>query len=58
MNKIKSLITILSFITLLLFLGQSSIIAQRVVQVPQGVGTLNEAIDGDTTAIGERTWIM
>ncbi len=28
--------------------------AQRIVNVPQGVGTLNEAIDSDTTETGER----
>ncbi len=46
---------IFSFVVILLFLGlATSINAQRIVNVGQGVGTLNEAIDSDTTATGER----
>ena len=39
---------------LLLSLLSLGVLAQRIVEVPQGVGTLNEAVDGDTTATGER----
>jgi hypothetical protein len=35
--------------------GISLVNAQRVVQVAPGVGSLNDAIDGDTTAAGART---
>ena len=46
---------ILNFVVILLFLGlTTSINAQRIVNVAQGLGTLNEAIDSDTTATGER----
>ncbi len=41
-----------SFVILMTF--GISLTAQRIVQVPQGVGTLNDAIDGDTTATGDR----
>ncbi len=38
-----------------LWFGLSGVIfAQRIVNVPQGVGTLNTAIDGDTLANGDR----
>ncbi len=47
-----SLIGVLAM--LLIGLHATSSYAQRVVQVPQGVGTLNEAIDSDTTSTGER----
>ena len=36
-------------------LFSTSIFGQRIVNVAQGFGTLNEAIDGDTTSTGERT---
>jgi FlgD Ig-like domain len=43
------------FICCALFLGISNKnFAQRIVNVSPGVGTLNEAVDGDTTATGER----
>jgi hypothetical protein len=38
----------------LMFIVADTANAQRTVQVPQGFGTLNEAVDGDTTATGER----
>ncbi|KUG26882.1 hypothetical protein ASZ90_003271 [hydrocarbon metagenome] len=46
----------LLFSTLLIILGGTSfILAQsRFIEVPSGVGTLNEVIAGDTTATGER----
>jgi len=46
---------IFSFVVLLMFIGlATSVNAQRIVNVEQGVGTLNEAIDSDTTASGDR----
>ena len=54
MSRKKTFSTILITLICFLFISQSNILAQRVVQVPQGVGTLNEAIDSDTTATGER----
>ncbi len=43
------------FIALILVFGSSSaVLAQRIVTVAQGVGTLNDAIEGDTTATGDR----
>ena len=44
-----------SLMMMALLLGLSlSILAQRTVEVAQGVGTLNEAIFSDTTANGDR----
>ena len=47
---------IIYFITISIFLlfSMSNLFAQRVVNVPQGFGTLNEAIDNDTTSTGAR----
>jgi hypothetical protein len=53
----KSIISIINSIfvlSLLLFSSVSLLKAQRVVQVPQGVGTLNTVIGGDTTSTGAR----
>ena len=46
----------LQFSFIILLLGATSIVfsQSRIINVPSGVGTLNEAIDGDTTATGER----
>lgn len=41
-------------ISLLTGLNSEDAFAQRIVQVPQGFGTLNNAIDSDTTASGDR----
>ena len=43
-----------SIIVLLVFGVTGSALAQRTVEVDPGFGTLNEAVDGDTTASGER----
>ena len=45
---------IATLIVLLFFLSTNDASAQRVVKVPQGVGTLNNTINGDTTATGAR----
>ncbi|MEJ2495593.1 MAG: hypothetical protein P8Y79_14845, partial [Ignavibacteriaceae bacterium] len=52
MNKEINRIFSIVFIAILFLFGQA--LAQRVVQVNQGVGTLNDAIDGDTTSTGAR----
>lgn len=46
----------LQFSFIILLLGATSIVFSqtRFVEVPSGIGTLNNAIDGDTTAAGER----
>lgn len=46
----------LQFSIIILLLSATSIVfsQSRIINVPSGVGTLNEAIDGDTTATGER----
>jgi hypothetical protein len=41
-------------ISLLTVLNSEDAFTQRIVNVPQGFGTLNNAIDSDTTATGER----
>ena len=46
-------IILVAFVLLLGF-ATNSIAQSRVINVEQGVGTLNDAIDGDTTATGER----
>ena len=51
-NNYKSILSAFLFITILLISG--SIFAQRIVKVPQGVGTLNNTINGDTLANGQR----
>jgi len=43
-----------TLLVLLLFLSTNEVSAQRVVKVASGVGTLNQAINGDTTATGAR----
>ncbi|NOX65178.1 MAG: T9SS type A sorting domain-containing protein [Chlorobi bacterium] len=48
----KAQLTILSIIFFLFF--SINIFSQRIVHVDPGVGTLNEAIDGDTTDTGDR----
>ncbi len=49
----KSIVVPLACLAILLGVSQSSF-GQRTVEVPQGAGTLNETISGDTTATGER----
>jgi len=44
----------LTILTIILLLSVSTLFAQRIVHVAPGVGTLNEAIDGDTTSTGDR----
>lgn len=39
---------------MLIFCGFNVVSAQRIVNVSPGLGTLNDTIDGDTTATGER----
>jgi hypothetical protein len=54
MRKSTSLLLSL-LISCALFLGISGkSFAQRIINVAPGVGTLNDAVDGDTTAAGER----
>ncbi|VAX25416.1 hypothetical protein MNBD_IGNAVI01-1826 [hydrothermal vent metagenome] len=48
----KAQLTILSIMFFLFF--SANVFSQRVVHVDPGVGTLNEAIDGDTTDTGDR----
>jgi len=55
MNFSLAKIWLMLIVISLLFIVMDTANAQRFVQVPQGFGTLNEAIDGDTTATGERT---
>ena len=43
-----------SIIVLLVFGVAGGAFAERTVVVEQGFGTLNEAVDGDTTVSGER----
>ncbi|MCX6142482.1 MAG: T9SS type A sorting domain-containing protein [Ignavibacteriales bacterium] len=43
-----------ALLVLLLFLSANDASAQRVVKVASGVGTLNQAINGDTTSAGAR----
>lgn len=50
----KSIIYFLALSVVLSYLGISNLIAQDIMDVPQGVGTLNEAVDSDTLANGER----
>ena len=45
---------IAALLVLLLFLFTNDVSAQRVVKVTQGVGTLNQTINGDTTTTGAR----
>jgi hypothetical protein len=45
---------IAALLVLLLFLSTNNVSAQRVVKVASGVGTLNQAINSDTTATGAR----
>lgn len=45
---------ILCICVMLMLLLNSSVMAQRTVNVSQGVGTLNEAIESDTLSNGER----
>ncbi len=50
----KLLTKLLILGAVLVFTG-SNAVAQRIIKVAPGLGTLNEAIDSDTTAGGERT---
>ncbi|MEX0719573.1 MAG: T9SS type A sorting domain-containing protein [Balneolaceae bacterium] len=53
-NKLLGHISkLLLTVTMILFAGNTAI-AQRTVEVEPGLGTLNEAIDSDTTETGER----
>ena len=43
-----------ALLVLLMFVSTNEASGQRVVKVPQGVGTLNQTINGDTTTTGAR----
>lgn len=52
-NYNKSIFAFLGCLVIFLSLPKNTF-AQRTVDVPQGAGTLNDVINGDTTAIGDR----
>jgi hypothetical protein len=54
MRKIYSLLLSFFISLALLFVISNQTFAQRIIDVSPGVGTLNDAVDGDTTATGER----